>query len=244
MAEPPQSTSGAHGLWDAFAGSNDARARAGLIEHYMPFARMIAARAYGLRVEPAASFDDYLQYARVGLIEAIDRFDPTRGVSFEAYAVHRVRGAVLNGIDQESERAAQREFRRAAAAERMQSLIARTGRPVDRASLQDFIEITVGLAVGMALEAAPGEPIDETPGGNPYAAVELAQFAREVRRLVAGLPEREREVIQGHYYERLEFQEIARRTAVTKGRVSQLHSQALARLRAGLAEQPRLNRRI
>lgn len=230
--------SGARSLWDAFGGSNDSRARAALIEHYLPFARIVAARVYGLRADSSASFDDYLQHARVGLIEAIDRFDVTRGVTFESYAVHRVRGAVLNGIGQESESAAQREFRRSVARERVESLAAHAGAALHRASLAELIQITVGIAVGLVLDA---EPIDETPGANPYAMAELEQFARTVRRLVEELPEREREVIKGHYYDRLEFQEIARCTAVTKGRVSQLHAKALAHLRERLAEAPRVN---
>src|SRR5215510_6911182 len=90
-------------LWETFSTSRDARTRSELIEHYMPFAKMIAAKVYGMSGAHASNFDDYLQYARVGLIEAVDRFDAARGVSFEAYAVHRVRGAVLNGVSQESE---------------------------------------------------------------------------------------------------------------------------------------------
>ncbi len=244
MAEPSQRPSAAPALWDAFAGCGDAAARAALIEHYMPFARSIAARAYARRVEPACSFEDYLQYAQVGLIEAVDRFDATRGVSFEAYAVHRVRGAVLNGISQESEIAAQREFRRTVAAERMQSLVAHTGKSAQRASLQDFIEVTIGIAVGLALEAGHGEPTDDSRDGNPYAAAELEQLARQVRDRVEELPEREHEVIKGHYYDGVEFQEIARRTGVTKGRVSQLHAKGIAHLREKLAARPGLNRQV
>ena len=225
-------------MWDAFGGSNDPRARAALIEHYLPFARVVAARVYGLRADASVSFDDYLQHARVGLIEAIDRFDATRGISFESYAVHRVRGAVLNGIGKESESSAQREFRRSVARERVQSVAAHAGTAPQRASLAQLIEITVGIAVGLVLE---NEPVDETPAANPYAVAELEQFSRTVRGLVEELPERERQVIKGHYYDRLEFQEIARRTSVTKGRVSQLHAKALAHLRQRLAEAPRVN---
>ena len=241
MSVPSEGTSASRALWDALGGSNDPGARAALIEHYLPFARVVAARVYGLRAGASANFDDYLQYARLGLIEAIDRFDASRGISFESYAVHRVRGAVLNGIGQESESSAQREFRRCVARERVESVAAHAGTTPHRASLAELIEITVGIAVGLVLES---EPVDETPGGNPYAVAELEQFSRRVRRMVDELPEREREVIKGHYYERLEFQEIARRTAVTKGRVSQLHAKALAHLRERLAETPRVNCRL
>lgn len=244
MAEPSQWPVAAPKLWDALAASGDVAARTTLIEYYMPFARAIAARAYARRVEPACSFDDYLQYARVGLIEALDRFDATRGVSFEAYAVHRVRGAVLNGINQESEIAAQREFRRSVATERMQSLVAHTGKPAQRTSLQDFIEITIGLALGVALEARPAEPADESRDGNPYAAAEFEQLARQIRDRVEELPPREREVIKRHYYDGVEFQEIARLSGVTKGRVSQLHAQAIARVRAQVAATSALDRQV
>ena len=244
MAEPSQRPTAAPALWDAFSAGADAAARTALIEHYMPFARAIAARVYARRVEPACSFDDYLQYARVGLIEAVDRFDAARGVSFEAYAVHRVRGAVLNGISQESELAAQREFRRMIAAERMHSLLAESGKHAQCASLQDFIDITIGIAVGLTLEAGLSEPTDDTSDGNPYAAAELAQLARQIRDCVQELAEREREVITGHYYDGLEFQEIARRTGVTKGRVSQLHAKGIAHVREKLAARPGLNRRL
>lgn len=225
-------------MWSDLGSSSDPRARAALIEHYLPFARVVAARVYGLRADASASFDDYLQHARVGLIEAIDRFDATRGISFESYAVHRVRGAVLNGIGQQSESSAQSEFRRSVVRERVQSVATHAGTEPHRASLAELIEITVGIAVGLVLE---NEPVDETPAANPYAVAELEQFSRTVRGLVEKLPEREREVIKGHYYDRLEFQEIARRTAVTKGRVSQLHAKALAHLRQRLAEGPRIN---
>ena len=244
MAQPSQWPVAAPELWDALAVSGDVAARTTLIEHYMPFARAIAARAYSRRVEPACSFDDYLQYARVGLIEAVDRFDATRGVSFEAYAVHRVRGAVLNGINQESESAAQREFRRSVAAERMQSLVAHTGTAARRVSLQEFFEITIGLALGAALEARPGEPADDSRDGNPSAAAEFEQLARQVRDRVEQLPAREREVLERHYYAGVEFQEIARLTGVTKGRVSQLHAQAIAHLRAVLAAKSGLDRQV
>ena len=77
-------------LWMEFADTRSDSARAGLIEHYLPFstrmARILYARRGGLEVE----FDDYLQQARTGMIEAIDRYDPKRGISFEIYAATRI----------------------------------------------------------------------------------------------------------------------------------------------------------
>lgn len=223
-------------LWAAYALARDPRTRGELIEHYMPVAKIIAAKAFGLRTDPLARFDDYLQYARVGLIEAVDRYDAARNVAFETYSAHRIRGAILNGLEHESEASAQRSFWRARLQERTDSLLGEKRATPERASLQDLIEVTVGLALGLVLEEAAQEALDERPHANPYAVTELEQLTRRVRGLLAKLPEREQQIIRGHYFEGREMQTIAADCGITKGRVSQLHAQALGRLRSMLGE--------
>lgn len=245
MGSSPETALRARTLWERFTRSRDAQTRLELIEHYLPFARIIAARVYGLRAGQSPSFDDYLQYARLGLIEAVDRYDTSRNVSFEAYSVHRIRGAILNGLGQESEVAAQRDFWRTRMPDRMHSVVSETGASLPRASLQDLIDITVGIALGLVLdEDGEREPIDETLQANPYAATELAQLSRAVKELVRKLPDREREVIERHYFKRQEFQAIAQSYSLSKGRVSQLHGRALSRLRQMLEDRPRLDRKL
>jgi RNA polymerase sigma factor for flagellar operon FliA len=245
MADLSNSEPRSRSLWDDFIRSRDVQLRSELIELYMPLARRMAARVYGYRGDESVTFSDYLQYARVGLIEAVDRFDANRGVPFESYSLRRIRGAILNGIGQESENAAQRRFWRTHTPERLQSLVEHNGGNPQRASLNDLAQITVGIALGIVLDDAERElAADDTPGNNPYAAAELEQFSRRLRLLIEDLPPRERDIIKGHYFERVEFQDIAARLGVTKGRVSQLHAQALARLRDAAADRPRLNRRL
>lgn len=221
--------------WRGFAASRDPALRALLIEHYMPLARIVAARLYSSGIARPCGFDDYLQYARVGLIEAVDRFDPDRNVSFESYSSHRIRGAVLNGLSETSEAAAQRDFWRTRMPDRIHSLTTAQGKDVARASLEDLKGLTVGIALSILLEREQ-EPVDESPQANPYAAAELAQLSSRLHALVAKLPDREREIIRGHYFERLEFQVLAERFGVTKGRLSQLHGRALQRLAQMLAD--------
>jgi len=235
----PESSDRARGvrhLWEAYASSGDPQARGELIEHYMPIARIIAAKAFGLRANPAASFDDYLQYARVGLIEAVDRYDASRSVPFEAYSAPRIRGAILNGIEHDSEVSAQRSFWRTRMQERTDSLLGDKQARPERASLQELIQMTVGLALSLVLDEAAQEPIDEQPQSNPYAVTEMEQLIRRVRALLVKLPEREQQVIRGHYFEQREMQLIAADYGISKGRVSQLHAQALVRLRELLGE--------
>lgn len=231
-------------LWQVFSRSRDPETRSRLIEHYTPFARILAARAYGLRFDRSSSFDDYLQYARVGLIEAIDRYDLARNASFESYSSHRIRGAILNGLENETEAAAQREFWRGRARERLDSVVVDRAPNPERASLEDLIDITIGLALGLVLDLDEGDPVDESPEANPYAATELHQLGARLRALVEQLPEREREVIRGHYFDHVDFQVLAQRYSLTKGRISQIHSQALQRLRRLLADRPKLDRRL
>lgn len=237
MLESTQQVGREHDLWRAYAASRDPQARGELIEHYLPFAKIIAAKVFGLRSGSGTRFDDCLQYARVGLIEAIDRYDVSRGVAFEAYSSARIRGAILNGLACESELLAQRNFWRTRLRERTESLLGDGRARPEQASLEDLIQVTVGLALGMMLDDAAQEPADERPHANPYAVAELHQLSREVRRLLPQLPEREHYVIRAHYFELKEMQAIAAEYGISKGRVSQLHAHALARLRSLLGEQ-------
>lgn len=237
MPEPNERFWQARHLWEDYATSRDPQTRGELIEHYMPVAKIIAAKLFGVRSDPAASFDDYLQYARVGLVEAVDRYDTTRSVPFEAYSAPRIRGAILNGLEHESELSAQRSYWRSRMRERTDSLLGEKQARPERATLEELIQVTVGLALGLVLDGSVAEePADEQPQSNPYAVTELEQLSRRVRGLLVKLPEREQQVIRGHYFELRELQSIAADYGITKGRVSQLHAQALARLRELLGE--------
>lgn len=237
MADPVEHLPNERQLWEAFALTRDPQTRDELIEHYMPLAKKIAAKVFGLRANAATTFEDCLQYARVGLIEAIDRFDVSRCVPFEAYSSARIRGAILNGLDHETELLAQRSFWRTRLRERTDSLLGDKQSRPERASLQELIQVTVGLALGLMLDDAAQELPDERQHANPYAVAEVQQLSRQVRSLLAKLPERERHIVRAHYFEQKELQSIAVEYGITKGRVSQLHAQALARLRTLLGEQ-------
>lgn len=236
MPEFSERVRGVRHLWDAYAISRDPQTRGELIEHYMPVAKIIAAKVFGLRADPSANFDDYLQYARVGLIEAVDRYDVTRSVPFEAYSAPRIRGAILNGLEHESELSAQRGFWRSRMRERTESLLGDKRDKPERATLHELIQVTVGLALGAILDDAAQELVDEQPRSNPYSVTEMDQLTRQVRGLLVKLPEREQQVLRGHYFEQRELQSIAADYGITKGRVSQLHAQGLARLRDMLGE--------
>jgi len=230
-------------LWSAFGISRSRELRGRLLELYEPLARSMAARLYAVRVNDSLPFDDYLQYARVGLIEAVDRFELSRGVAFGAYSAARIRGAILNGLAKSTEAAAQTQFFRARMRDRLESLTHEIAPRIEQSSLEDIAAITMGLAAGMLLEELGGsdELVDQNPSNNPYEASEIQQLSATVRRLIVLLPATEKTVIEGHYLRHLEFQQLAARLAISKGRVSQLHAQALLRLRRALEPKAKLD---
>jgi RNA polymerase sigma factor for flagellar operon FliA len=198
---------------------------------------MVAARLYKLRATNAVSFDDYLQYARTGLLEAVDRFDPTRGVRFESFASARIRGAILTGLESETELAAQQKYRGTTCiAERLESLRDPLNDKRSASSLEGWVSTVVSVAMGLLLERDDAEhPADESINANPYASIEILCLRRKLLGGVKQLPEREAEVIRLHYFEHREFQIIAEELKVSKGRVSQLHARALMRLKQTLS---------
>jgi RNA polymerase sigma factor for flagellar operon FliA len=240
-------TSREHSLWEEYRHSRDTNVREKIVSYYEPLSKSIAARMYGLRVDDSVSFDDYLQYGRVGLLEAVERYDLNRDISFGSFSSARIRGAILNGIVRESELAAQHKFWKRRWQDRLDSIRTSVAPAAERASLAEIVSITMGLAVGVILEELreDNEPADLDPNNNPYAVNELQQLRAIIVELIERLPARERSVVHQHYFKQMEFQLIAEQLSVTKSRVSQVHGQAIIRLRTWLGEEkPRLDRKL
>lgn len=231
-------------LWQTLRSSGDPRSREQLILRYAGFARSIAAGLYRMRPDDATPFDEYLQYARVGLMEAVDRYDGNRGASFETFSSYRIRGAILSGLARETELGAQRSFWRLRLAEREQSIAPALMQRPERATFEDFVDLAAGLAIGLALDGSAAEPTDDSPVADPYLAAEIHQVRAQIRRLIEALPPRERDIMRRHYFEHREFQEIAAQLGITKGRVSQLHARAIERIREQMDPRPRLDRKF
>jgi RNA polymerase sigma factor for flagellar operon FliA len=203
---------------------------------YMRFARVMAAKLYARRVYATLEFADYLQLATVGLIEAVDRFDPERGNKFETYAASRISGAILNGISVSSEIQEQIAARRRIVRERLAALQAAAPAAGDPAALfAQLADLAVGLAVGFALEdTGMYQGGDEHYVDQAYSGIELRQIKHRVADLVTGLPEQQKQVITGHYLQQQPFEQIALKLQLSRGRVSQIHKEALGKLRDAL----------
>lgn len=248
-------------LWHARHG--DSKARAALVLHYLPYARMHAARLYAGRFGDDLEFGDYFQFATVALTEAVDTYDPDKEVRFETYAAYRIRGAVLDGIGAMSERMRQiavtRELRQA----RLKSLLSLDaaasegkaptdeGREVQSAAsrqalfpagsaLERLSDLGLGLALGLMLDGTAmidaGLDAPAPSIQQPYARLEMRQQRDRLLSLLQRLPEPQRLVMQWHYLQGMSFESHAKQMGLSKGRVSQLHRAALATLRRWMEE--------
>jgi RNA polymerase sigma factor for flagellar operon FliA len=210
-----------------------AGARERLFELHLPFARVLARREQRRRRGADLDPDDLLQLACTGLLEALDRFDPSRGVPFRGFASRRIRGAMIDGIAKSNEVREQLSHRARVKRERMRSLAA-DGEPRSAAEAMDALaELAVGLALGFMLEGTGLYQDDGEPAA-PATAYESAAWKETVGRLaaeLARLPERDRQIIRLHYMDDVNFDQIAALLGLTKGRISQLHKAAMTLLR-------------
>lgn len=227
--------------WQRWIDLRDETARRQLLTRHIPYARVIAALTFSQRKGDDVGFDDYLQFARVGLLEAFERFDPSMGASFRTFAAPRMRGAVLDGLARLTERGRQREVHRQLRNERVASVasadedVSNEPRPLGSDDLfRRLAEVGIGLALSYMLEdsAMFSGSHNLASGPNPvYASVELRQLVQRVRSLVERLPGQERTVIQCHYLHGHPFERIASDMLLSRGRISQIHKKALQSLR-------------
>lgn len=220
-------------LWQRWREGREAAARDALVVKYSPWTRLVARDVY-MRIHSLDDiWSDCVQNALVGLLEAIDRFDPFRGASFQTFARYRVRGAVFNGLRTLREslaRGTRVPYRVEAVRDRLESF------ENDESSdpLDAFVAVTVGLGLGFLLDSAsfPGSEAV----ADAYAELEKAELAKAVLDSLPLLGEREQTILTLHYYHYLPFVDVAAQLGVTKGRVSQLHKRALEQLRQLLSE--------
>ena len=230
------------GLWTRWRLHRDPAARDELLARHLPYARVIAAMVFGRRPSDEIAFDDCLQLARLGLLEAFERYDPDGGASFRTFAAPRMRGAVLDGIATLSERQQQVQLRRRLLRERARSLVPepRDAGPRRRSPAADdaitlLAEIGVGLAIGFMLEDTAMFDDGDTIGGDAaYRSVALRQLGRRLGRHVEDLPEPQRRVVKLHYLQGHPFEQVASDMGLSRGRISQLHRLALQNLRCCL----------
>jgi RNA polymerase sigma factor for flagellar operon FliA len=224
-----------------------------LVMQYAPLVRRVA-RSLPLEIPGLLEYEDAVGYGTCGLVEAVRRYDPTKGTNFHAYAVRRIRGSMIDA------------FRRM---DRLSRTMRQKARDVQRA--QGELEVSLGRTptegeaathMGITLDqyreassnarwvtVSLDRMLAKDDDGDSFPAAEMPthdddiDFTRifeerelyeDLARAVQGLPERERLVVALYYVEKLTMKDIATVLGVSETRVSQLHGQAVKRLRRAL----------
>jgi RNA polymerase sigma factor for flagellar operon FliA len=221
-----------------------------ILEH-LPQVRLIARRIHE-RLPESVNLDDLISTGTLGLIAAIDRFDPHHNVKLKTYAEYKIRGAILDslrGLDwaprQQRRRSKQIESAITAAQQRLhraptEDEIAREL----RLSLEEYHEWLVdirGVNLGSLETSAPEDDsrnllkyISDDEENWPSRLLERSELQRLLTEAIEKMPRSERIVISLYYHEELTLREIAKVVNLHESRISQLKSQAILRLRAHL----------
>lgn len=231
--------------------SEDERER--LILDHLPQVRLVARKIHE-RVPDSICFDDLLSAGVIGLIQAIDNFDPQQGVKLRTYAEFRIRGAILDSLRDidwapRLKRKQAREFEAAIARAEQ-----RLGRSPEEAEIAGELDLDLDeyrrkLTEMEALNIGEMEYVRdgrETPvvlkytasaeEDSPAITLERAELERLVAISIERIPKAEKTVLSLYFYEELNLREIAEVMGIHLSRVSQIKSQAILRLRASIAK--------
>ncbi|MFA3760692.1 RNA polymerase sigma factor FliA [Yersinia sp. 2466 StPb PI] len=221
-----------------------------LWQRYVPLVRHEALRLQ-VRLPASVELDDLLQAGGIGLLNAVERYDALQGTAFTTYAVQRIRGAMLDELRSRdwAPRSVRRNAREVASA--MQKVEQRVGRPATEQEVAQILDIDLAEYRQILLDTnnsqlfsydewreEHGESVEPLLEGhedaNPLQHLLEGNLRQRVIEAIEALPEREKMVLTLYYQEELNLKEIGAVLEVGESRVSQLHSQAIKRLRARL----------
>lgn len=237
-------------LWLDFTKHNSRKAREELIVHYTQLVKYVVGRL-ALHLPPSVQEEDLIGYGVLGLIEAVDRFDPTRGIKFETFAVTRIRGYILDSMRHLDllSRSARRQAREV---EQAISLLSQLlGRLPEDVEVANHLGLTLDQYYDRLLNAnsmiiSLDEPLSVS-GDEPYTLydsledphvptpahqLDEEEMKVELVGAIRALPEREQVMISLYYNDGLTMKEIGQAMGVSESRVSQMHAKVMLTLRS------------
>ena len=242
-------------LWRRYKEGGDQNARERLVVAYSPLAKFVAGRT-GARLPSHVDQADLISYGMIGLIEAMERFDPDRQIRFETFATQRIRGAIidqLRSLDwvprsvrarareiEEANTKLEHELGRVPTDDELAAILGITEGELQEALLQISNSSILALEELWMTSDASGDrvslldTIEDESAPDPQAALDTTELKDRLAEATQVLPERETLVVALYYFENLTLREIGEVLGVTESRVSQLHSKAVLRLRSRL----------
>ncbi len=239
-------------LWKEYAETGSAAIREKLIIEYAGLVKVVAGRM-GMYLGYTVEYDDLVGYGIFGLIDAIDKYELTKGVKFETYASLRIRGAILDQIRKmdwipRTIRQKQKKLETA-----MHDLEVKLGRTASNDELAQELDITLeeledlvnqttlSNLVSLDEYLEQGSEVQVEAGNQqrfeqPEQVIERQELKRMLAEAIDSLTEKEQKVIAFYYFEELTLKEISRILEVSESRVSQLHTKALRKMKDKLGD--------
>src|SRR4051794_12602156 len=242
-------------LWLEYRRTGDQGLRDRLILTYAPLVKYVAGRL-GSGLPAHVDEGDLVSYGLLGLIGAIERYEPDRDVKFETYAIARIKGAIIDELRAmdwvpRSVRSRAREIERAIGALEAklghaptdEEIAKRVGITVEELedSLTDIARSSIAALDELWTVSGQGDQVslldtlEDPESVRPADALDETELREILGDAISRLPEREKLVVTLYYYEELTLREIGEVLGVTESRVSQLHTKAILRLKARLA---------
>ncbi len=226
-----------HTAWNDFSPSE----QESIVRHYAPKIRFLALRIKA-KLPKNIELGEMISAGTLGLMEALGKFKPQLGVRFDSYAENRIRGAMLDELRKldwfprslrqrvrqidNALRSVEHEHGRTATEEEIQEITGLSPQEVRHGLEALHNQLWVSLDAVQDMVSNDGKASEE-----PYQATAMREMVERVAPLIDTLTEREKLVLSLYYSDELNMRETAEVMGITEGRVSQLHSQALKRLR-------------
>lgn len=242
-------------LWREYLAVKSPATREGIILRYAPLVKYVAGRV-AIGLPSNVEFDDLVSYGVFGLMDAIEKFDPSRGIKFETYAIARIRGAILDGLRSNdwvprSVRQKAKDLEKTCA--ELENRLGRSATDQEiceamNIGLPDFYQLlsevsctTLSSLDELWMVNSNDEDsvrvldlVRNDDSEDPLQHVEIEEIRTTLAAAIDYLPERERMVIALYYYEGLTLKEIGEIMEISESRVSQIHTKAIIRLRSRL----------
>jgi RNA polymerase sigma factor for flagellar operon FliA len=226
--------------WDDFPQAD----RQDIVKHYSPKIKILALRLKA-KLPPSVELNELLSAGALGLLEALGRFRPEMGIKFETFAESRIKGAMLDELRKldwfsrgqrqrvrvidDAMRRLEAESSQTPSVERLSQVTGLSPKEVSEALEAMQTQLCLSLdAITENLTSFKQQQIDN----EPFKSAALKEIVDKLALLIDELTPREKLVLSLYYVEELNMRETSEVMGITEGRVSQLHSQALAKLRS------------
>jgi RNA polymerase sigma factor for flagellar operon FliA len=242
-------------LWAEYKEDHSHEAREKVILHYAPLVKYVAGRV-STGLPPSVEFGDLVSYGVFGLLDAIEKYDPSRGIKFETYAIARIKGAIIDELRADdwvprSVRFKAREIEKAYMALEGELRRVPTDQEVARKlgiTVDEYLNLLskmslISLVALDELWTVSGDKpdkisladiVEDVKVKDPSKTFEIEEMKDMIAEAINRLPERERIVVTLYYFEGLTMREIGEVLSVTESRICQMHTKAILRLRARL----------